>query len=147
MKHGAILFLVMVFLLAVSCTSGDENLTEAQQIEKEASRMENEAAEAEVTAAELTIAFAGDEAKADERYKNRVILVKGIVDNVGVDVEEKPYVMLGGDAGRVQVMFARKYHKQALNLLPGQNLEIKGRCGGQFANVILHTAVIPPTAP
>ncbi len=138
MRRPMLVAAFVVFLLfAVSC-GGGRAITEDE-------RTENEAAVADLSAQNLAGAFMGDENAANEAYKGKVIFVSGVVENIGVDVEEKSYITLTGQTALVQVMFAsEKFQDQALQLQRGQQIKVKARCAGLFANVVLRSAIIVP---
>lgn len=141
-----------------ACGGAGESDLEAV-VAREAAKMENRAPELEITAQALAGAYAADKAMADESYNNRVVLLTGIVRYVGEDVAEHPYIILGDENEKVQVLLARRYHKvyhmkfkkrfdkyyqQVVKMQPGEKVSFKGVCAGKYDSVMVRGAVITP---
>jgi hypothetical protein len=98
-----------------------------------------------VKAVDLRQAYEDNEIAADDKYKNKVLIVQGIVENIGKDILDTPYVTLATDnaLGSVQCMFADDHKGELAELQKGQAISIKGRCGGKaLLNVLLRGCCI-----
>jgi tRNA_anti-like len=141
---SALAVLFALILVSTGCMgtrgSAEEGMDES---ELRARQMENEAASAELTAPELATAYLNSEQKADEKYKDRVLLITGVVQSVGMDAAEIPYIILTGAGAQVQTIFIDTYEEAAMDLQVGQQVTIKGRCAGRFANVMMRDAILP----
>lgn len=93
----------------------------------------------EVTASELYGAYEANEVSADQQYKGKKLLVTGIVDNIGKDVLDNPYVSLRIDyLQTVNCYFDDKNNKVLSQLNKGQKVQIIGNCDGfSIASVVM----------
>lgn len=94
-----------------------------------------------ITAPQLLEEYQANEVLADNRYKGKLLRVKGTVSKIGKDILNHSYVALQGkEFGifTVQCMFGDEYLEQLASLRPGQILiNIEGTCDGKFGNVLL----------
>lgn len=92
-----------------------------------------------VTASQLFADYEANEIAADEKYKGKVIVVSGTIDNIGKDILDTMYVTL--DSGKplfnVQCFFSDKHKSQLSNVAKGQQVMVKGKCDGKFGNILL----------
>lgn len=85
-------------------------------------------------------AYESNEVRSDQRYKNKLMAVRGRIDKVGKDLLDTPYVSLAGPQTSifgVQCMFSRDDESALGNLSPGHRITIAGTCSGKMGNVIL----------
>ena len=126
---GAVLMLgVLLWILASAFSPRDA----ASQARRDANNTEPPAVE--VTATYLYSAYAANTVAADRSYKDKTIIVSGIVGSVVKDALGNPYVALG-DANRstlVQCMFAADDESALASLRPGQPVRVHGSCDGQL---------------
>src|SRR6266852_4648886 len=103
---AAVLVAVFWFALVLGCSESRRNSSQAT---KPAPVMT-------VSAQQLASAYKDNEVAADERYKGKVIAVTGIIDSIGKDTLDTPYVVLGGgdrfSITSVQCMFGDEYKSQ-----------------------------------
>ena len=92
-----------------------------------------------VTAQELCSAYQDDEAAADEQYKDKILEVTGIVESVGRDREDNPYVVLtgGGMSEGVRCWFSARDIDQVLDLRITREATIRGKCHGYALFTVL----------
>lgn len=97
-----------------------------------------------LTASELIQAYTNNEVEADRRFKGKVISVSGVVDSIGKDILDTPYVTLSSSNAvrRVQAMFKRADEGLLAKLSKGGNVTIRGRCEGMLGNVLLRESVL-----
>ena len=126
----------LIFALLLACSSERE----------ETKSVQSEGPAVSITADQLFNAYKANEVAADEKFKDKVLLVSGTIDNIGKDITDTPYVVLkaGGDFsfGGVQCMFDDKAKGQLANLQKGQKVQIKGKCNGKMGNVLLRGSVL-----
>lgn len=85
----------------------------------------------EVAVTELYRAYEENEVSADEQYKGKKLLVTGIVDNIGKDILDDPYVSLRADYLKgVNCYFSKENIKVLSQLRKGQKVSIMGKCQG-----------------
>lgn len=120
-----------VGFLFIALGSDDEKETEAA--------IANEAPAMTVSAEELYADYESNGVAADKKYKGKVLLVSGRVNNIDRDIMDDIYVTLTGDGvfGDVQCMFAEDHVNEAADLSKGQYITIKGKCDGKLMNVLM----------
>jgi hypothetical protein len=128
------LVLTLFVILALGSTSTEEDRVEVESKEPVAS----------VSAQELHKEYDTNEVAADEKYKNKVIIVSGVIDSIGKDIMDEPYVTLrtknyGGNvwAADVQCMFPEEYGEKLTSLRKGGNIKIKGEVSGVSITSVL----------
>lgn len=150
-KRTETLFILLVvgaiLALLLACSSEKEVTKEVQKTENPGKAdQKTEGPVIEVAADELFKAYQANEVAADEKYKGKVLVVSGIIENIGKDIMDTPYVSLkaGGEYsfGGVQCMFADEAKGQLANLQKDQNVKIKGKCEGKLMNVILRGSIL-----
>lgn len=131
--------LAVVVLVVAGCLETEEKRREVL----------SQPATATVRAPDLWQAYQENEVAADQRFKDKVVIVTGVVENIGKDIMDTPYVTLRtqdfGSAGywaQVQCMFADTNIDTLGRLQSGQRVKIKGSVDGYLVNVILHGCTI-----
>ncbi len=88
-----------------------------------------------ISASDLYRAYKENEVAADERFAGKLIIVTGVVDSVGKDISDRPYVDLRTERlgflpplylSSVQCEFAATNVGQLSQLRPGQKVKIWG---------------------
>lgn len=134
-KFGSLLILAVVTMLAVGSTD-DEASTEEVKNAKPAFT---------ITAQELFKEYESNEVSADTKYKEKVVQVSGTVSDIGKDILDNPYVVVGsfGDLGLgVQCTFAESQNATISELKKGDAVSIKGTCNGSLMHVQLNSCVL-----
>lgn len=92
-----------------------------------------------VTATTLYDEYRANEVAADEKYRDTVVCVTGIVDGIGKDILDTPYITLQADdhIWGVQCMFGEDQQAQLARLTRGQMVTVRGKCEGFLVNVLL----------
>ena len=90
-----------------------------------------------VTAAALGSAYNANEVAADGKYKDKDILVSGVVNSIGVDVMGTSFVTLKSDGVLlgVQCMFDDQYKPQLAKLQKGNYVKVRGTCKGNALGI------------
>lgn len=85
-----------------------------------------------------------DLAAGDEKFKSKIIQVKGTVVRTGRNVAGNILVFLRGSENRgdIQCAFEKEYAAKASEMQEGQELTVRGKCKGRLINVILDQCVI-----
>jgi hypothetical protein len=93
----------------------------------------------EVTAQQLYSAYEANEVGADLKYKDKVLIVTGVIDDIGTDIANDLYVMLktGEYHAYVKCSFGAAYKETVARLRKGQELRLKGKCSGKMMIVLL----------
>lgn len=85
----------------------------------------------EITASELYRAYEANEVSADQQYKGKRLLITGVVENIGKDIMDNPYVALKIDFLKgVNCYFDDENNKILSQLSKGQKIQIIGTCAG-----------------
>lgn len=102
-----------------------------------------------VEAADLYADYEANEVGADLKYKNRLLWVEGVIQSVGKDIVDTPYVELEGSGGlfAVQCMFPKGSEAELADLQKGKALIVVGRGAGKLGNVLIKDSVIPLNDP
>lgn len=105
----------------------------------------------EVTAQELYSAYEANQVAADAKYKDKTLKVTGVVESIGKDILDTPYITLtsGGqyEVWGVQCMFDEKYEPELAKLTKGQTVTVQGKCDGYLVNVLLRDCALVSSAP
>lgn len=125
---GVALFIFILIIIG--------NLTDNSKDTKE--QTITSAPELNVNAETLMSDYQANEVAADAQYKNRVIKVTGVVDSIGKDILDNPYITLKtGNTFSVQCTFDHSFEKMLANLVKDEELTMVGRVSGKFGNIIL----------
>ena len=104
----------------------------------------------EVTAQELYSAYDANQVAADAKYKDKTLKVTGVVESIGKDILDTPYITLtsGGqyEVWGVQCMFDEKYEPELAKLTKGQMVTVQGECDGYLVNVLLRDCALISSA-
>jgi uncharacterized protein (DUF1330 family) len=126
------------FVLAVA--SSDDKKTEKEVAEKEAAQPA-----VQVTAKQLYADYDANEVAADQKYKDKVLIVSGTVNDIAKDFTDGIFVIVKGDemAGDIQCFFSKDHTDEAAKLKKEQTISIKGNCEGKsMLNVILRGCTV-----
>ena len=95
---------------------------------------------------ELRAEYEENEVAADEKYEDKIIYVNGVIDNIGKDVLDTPYITLddGTIINSVQCMFDKADESIVADLKMGQEVTVRGECAGEiiFGNILLRGSSI-----
>jgi tRNA_anti-like len=86
-----------------------------------------------------------NEVKADSELKGTLVVVSGKIDTIAKDIMGTPYITLGRTAGSfrsVQCSFKKGDADTLVNLLPGQNVYVRGVVTGLLMNVQMRDCTI-----
>jgi hypothetical protein len=135
MKQSRPVLLALLVLVVGGCGGPDE-----------AARVANTEPEATVTAAELLKAYDEDIVAANAKYKDKVIVVDGIVDDVLGSPEATIYLV--GEPAAPEEVGVPKICCDFLDgagkmpqVKKGDNIKIKGLCGSELSAVFLDHCV------
>ena len=100
---------------------------------------------ATLTAKELFKAYEDNEVSADAKYKDKIVQVSGVIEDIGKDLTDSIYVILRVDPhgiGGIQCFFSDSDAGRVANFRKGQHLTVKGKCSGKMMNVLIRGCVI-----
>jgi competence protein ComGC len=99
-------------------------------------------ADIEITATELLNAYETDEAGANEKYLNKIILVEGIIYEVQTDTNGTSVYLKEPDAMSGVLCGFNKETQITVTMHKGDNIKIKGVCTGYLMDVVLNKCSI-----
>ncbi|MDD2903335.1 MAG: hypothetical protein PHU44_12965 [Syntrophales bacterium] len=93
-----------------------------------------------ISAHELYKHYKNNEVAADEKFKGRVVVVSGRIRNIGKDIMDQPYIVIGGQGflDGVQCTFTKDQKYLVAQLSKGQYVKVKGEVSGKMGNVLVN---------
>lgn len=135
-KHlASLLVLVVIGFLAIGSTDSD---TDSEKVQSQAPSYT-------LTANQLYSEYDSNEVAADAKYKGKVVIVSGTIQDIGKDVMDDAYIVIGGEGflDGVQCMFTKGEQSSVARLSKGQQVTIKGEVEGKMiGNVLISKASI-----
>ena len=105
----------------------------------------------ELTAQELYSAYEANQVAADAKYEDKTLIVTGVVDSIGKDILDTPYVTLTSSGAfavwGVQCMFDDEHEPELAKLTKGQMVTVQGKCDGYLLNVLLRDCTLIGSLP
>jgi len=143
-KEGKLILLEYFILLILSIFLGceDPSANKPNIVQQEPVIITN--------APQLYNDYKANEISADTKYKNKVIMVVGMVNKIGKDILDKPYITLWSDKysiTEVQCYIQQSQISIASNLQKGDYLGLKGLCTGKSINILLENCLVQKLAP
>ncbi len=129
-KHLLSLVVLAVFgLLAAGSADTDEDTKKVQEQEPSYT----------LSADQLAGEYESNEVAADAKYKGRVVAVSGTIENIGKDIMDQAYIVIGGKGflDGVQCMFTRGQEPSIARLFKGQHVKVKGEVSGKTIGHVL----------
>jgi len=94
-----------------------------------------------LTAKQLYEDYENNEVNADIKYKGKVVIVSGVIQDIGKDIMDSAYIIFGDDKGfldDVQCMFTSSSGNSTIaQLSKGQSVSVKREVSGKMGNVLL----------
>lgn len=105
--------------------------------------------EISITSYQLCMEYRANEALANTKYKDKILIVSGTINKIGKDYANKLYLSMDGfDAVSNTACFFDPAKVAELNKLRnGQTVTIKGTCSGMAGDVALQDCQIVSSAP
>ncbi len=107
--------------------------TSNQEVDKEIEYIE-------ITAVELSRDYDNNKVAADAKYEDKDLKITGIINDIGKDIMDTPYVALDGLETRlfgVQCMFPRNDESQLVDLSKGQSITLIGKLSGEIIGSVI----------
>ncbi len=95
-----------------------------------------------ISALDLTKAYIANEVKADYDYKQRNLIVEGVVEDIKVGSSDQVFVVLKGCERFTSVQCYLTDGTEAIPLKKEMKAFLKGQCDGLNVNVILHDCTL-----
>lgn len=93
-----------------------------------------------ITSVKLSEEYNANKVAADAKYKDKLLEVSGIIDTIGKDILDTPYVTLQGrqySLFGLQCMFAKSDETELATLSKGQSITLQGRVSGELIGNVL----------
>ncbi len=84
----------------------------------------------------LIAQYEANSVKADEMFKGKTIVITGVISDIGTDVLNRPYLMVGDyNYSSVQCVFIKSLTSEIAKLSKGQTVLLEGECKGSLGYV------------
>jgi hypothetical protein len=130
-RHIASFIVLAAFLiLAVGSTDTD---TDTQKVQSQAPSYT-------LSASQLYSDYNSNEVAADSKYKGKVVIVTGTIQDIGKDIMDDAYIVIGGGGflDGVQCTFTKGEQSSVARLSKGQQVRLKGEVAGKMGNVLVN---------
>lgn len=146
-------FIILAVILVIGALAGDStpdsqtasNITETTKESKSEQKMEEQVLE--VVATKMIADYKANEIAADGTYKDKLVKVTGVVETIGKDVLNNPYVTLTNETPygleAVQCFFSRADESTLTNLSKDTRITMQGRVSGMsLTNVMIKECTV-----
>jgi len=130
-RHIASFVVLAAFLiLAVGSTDTD---TDTQKVQSQAPSYT-------LSANQLYNEYNSNEVAADSKYKGKIVIVTGTIQDIGKDIMDDAYIVIGGGGflDGVQCTFTKGEQSTVARLSKGQQVRVKGEVAGKMGNVLVN---------
>lgn len=133
----------VVILFVISYFIGNNQLENVKTTKPTAEQIKQEAVvEAiKVSATKLSEDYRANEISADAKYKNKIVEVSGLVDAIGNDITDTPFIVLQTKQysiiDRVQCMFSKSDLEALAKVSKDQQITLRGEVSGLMGNVLI----------
>jgi len=119
--------LVAFLILALGSTDTDKDTQKAQS-------------QYTLSANQLYSEYNNNEVAADSKYKGKVIIVTGTIQDIGKDILDDAYIVIGGGGflDGVQCTFTKGEQSSVARLSKRQQVRVKGKVAGKMGNVLVN---------
>lgn len=126
--------------------SSSNTTQSASSIEKESSKdKQEEQPDLTITASELSKAYDSNEVKADQQYKDKLVLISGKVKSIEVMAGQTFIVLDSGNPSSItdiQCFLNDSEKDKASELQKGNNVSLQGKVDGKSINVSINKGTI-----
>jgi len=125
-------FAVIVAFLILALGSADTD-TDTQNLQSQAPSYT-------LSANQLYSEYDSNEVAADFKYEGRVVIVTGTIQEIGKDIMDDAYIVIGGGGflDGVQCAFTKGEQSSVAHLSKGQQVSVKGEVSGKMGNVLVN---------
>lgn len=97
-----------------------------------------------LTADQLYGDYSANEVAADAKYKGKIVSVHGVVQQIGKDILDDAYIVIGGRGllDGVQCTFTKDNQFSVAYLNKGQTVTVKGEARGKMGNVTVNKCAL-----
>jgi hypothetical protein len=129
---GSLCGLILFGILAVGSVDTDEDTKSVQA----------KPASFTLSADGLYAEYKSNEVAADQKYRGKIVVVSGVIRDIGKDIMDNAYIVIGGSGflDGVQCTFTKVEESSVARLSKGQRVTVKGEVGGKMGNVLVNKA-------
>lgn len=134
------ILLALILIFISGSMTGKETINEARNsVKQEATINENKQKEiVQISAMVLTREYEENAIATEDKYKDKILEVSGIIESIDRDILSTAYITLKGANYRsVQCMFPLSEEKSLGVLKKGQSVVVRGEVSGELINVLL----------
>ncbi|MCK5861383.1 MAG: hypothetical protein KAH38_02790 [Candidatus Hydrogenedentes bacterium] len=126
---ASVLLFLVLGILAVGSTDTD---TDTQKVQSQAPSYT-------LSADQLYSEYDSNEVAADAKYKGKVVIVSGTIQDIGKDIMDQAYIVIGGQGflDGVQCTFTKGQQSSVARLSKGQQVIVKGEVTGKMGNILV----------
>lgn len=141
---------IFVLYLIGSLANTDKKNTTSKNVTEDANNTPNQQQKTEVTikvtSQQLINDYEKNEVAADQKYKDKMVEITGIVETIGKDILDTPYVSLKAGSEysitSVQCMFQKTEEGELAKLSKNQSVVLTGRLSGKTLNILVNDCKI-----
>ncbi len=130
---------ILIILLALAVIGGGYGIYLWNKPHRTA---EDEKPFATISANDLFLEFSSDEVKAFEKYRDKVIQVNGVVEEIKTDASGNTDLVLTTDDILGKVVCTLKQGAKSDGAEVGMTVDLKGICNGFLSDVLLNQGVV-----
>jgi len=111
---------------------------------KETRQVQSQVPSYTLSSDELYNDYETNEVAADSKYRNAVVIVTGIISEIGRDFTDEPYITLGGKnfTDGIKCSFPKDSEGSIANLRKGKKVTVKGKVAGKPFYIELENCAI-----
>jgi len=132
LNHHIASFIVLAAFLVLAVGSMDTD-TDTQKVK-------SQAASYTLSANQLYREYESNEVAADAKYKGKIVIVYGTIVDIGKDIMDDAYIVIGGEGflDGVQCTFTKGEQSSVARLSKGMQVRVKGEVAGKMGNVLVN---------
>lgn len=131
LKNNIVSLSVLAVFLVLAVGSIDTD-TDTQKVQSQAPSYT-------LSANQLYSEYESNEVAADAKYKGKIVIVTGTIQNIGKDIMDNAYIVIGGKGflDGVQCTFTKGEQSSVARLSKGQHVWVKGKIEGKIIGNVL----------
>jgi len=142
LSKGVKIVLVLVFLGIAGSQMGEKAKSEVTQNTTQSTQKVEEVVDLpKVTAKQIVDDYKANEVSADAKYKGKEFEISGVVETIGKDIMDTPYIALESYeyaiVDKVQCMFNKGSEAELATVSKGQKITLKGEISGKLGNILV----------
>lgn len=142
LSKGVKIVLVLILLGVAGSQIGEKAKNEVSQNTTQSTQKVEEVVElSRVTSKQIVDDYKANEVSADAKYKGKEFEISGVVETIGKDILDTPYISLESYeyaiVDKVQCMFNKGSEAESATVSKGQKIILKGEISGKLSNIIV----------